>query len=267
MNHTATLLVDRVATLDRRDSRAMQAHVFRTDIERFIDVLSVVTSQGDPREGLPAVSPQAADRIVRESELLDRLARARPESTVGPLDFSGQRWISTRRFEAPATPRRSLEKESFVEAGKCLDLKPRSKPSQFGLFSSTCSPGSHGMWWEYLRRNRGSTLFPGPYEIYGLVPFSDARVLEISSATDWESFVLEKPIRHRGFFYPDWRAAAERWDGVHMTTRAVVTTQGICVQGRGAPIAPPYWDVESTLWLRWIFRSVQYVGTVQTDEH
>ena len=266
LNHTAMLLVDRVARLDRCDSRAMPTQILQADVERFIDVLSVVTSQGDPREGLPAVSPLTADRIVRESALLERLGWARPESTVGPLDFSGQRWISARRFEDPETPRRSLEMESFVEEVDCHDVNPRSKPSQFGLFSSTCWPDSHGMWWEYLRRNRGSTLFPGPYEIYGLVPSSDARVLEISSATDWEDFVLERPSLHRGFFYPDWRAAAERWDGVHMTARAIATTQGVCLEGRGAPIAPPYWDVESTFWLRWIFRAVRCVDTVETDE-
>lgn len=61
--------------------------------------------------------------------------------------------------------------------------------------------------------------------------------------------------------YPDWRAVAQRYDAVHMTLRAIAATQGLLFPTDEGQIAPTFWDVESTFWLRWCFRSVRQVAT------
>jgi hypothetical protein len=44
-----------------------------------------------------------------------------------------------------------------------------------------------------------------------------------------------------------------------MTQRAVVASQGLYFASSAGIIAPPYWDVESTLWLRWSFTSTELI--------
>ena len=62
--------------------------------------------------------------------------------------------------------------------------------------------------------------------------------------------------------YPDWARVADRWDGIHMNVGAIAATQGICFSEGSNLVAPPYWDIESTLWLRWVFGAVELVEEV-----
>jgi hypothetical protein len=45
-----------------------------------------------------------------------------------------------------------------------------------------------------------------------------------------------------------------------MTAAAVAATQGLCFREGDLITAPAYWDVESTLWLRWVFDGVTLSG-------
>ena len=95
----------------------------------------------------------------------------------------------------------------------------------------------------------------------------DARVLEISTAVEWVRFVMTYPKARNGLLYPDWRLATGSWDTVHMTLRAVAATQGIWFSEGPQVTAAPYWDVESTFWLRWAFTGAQMVHQVSRPGH
>jgi hypothetical protein len=41
-----------------------------------------------------------------------------------------------------------------------------------------------------------------------------------------------------------------------MTLAAIVATQGFTFASPAGPIAAAYWDLETTLWLRWRFETV-----------
>ncbi|MFF3712878.1 hypothetical protein [Streptomyces phaeochromogenes] len=46
---------------------------------------------------------------------------------------------------------------------------------------------------------------------------------------------------------------------MHVTLRAIVATQGLRFPVKGGATVPPYWDIESVLWLRWCFSSTRFV--------
>lgn len=81
-------------------------------------------------------------------------------------------------------------------------------------------------------------------------------MLEITSAREWADFVGTYPRRHKGEVYPHWHDVATDFDGVHLTLQAIAAIQGFAFPTPRGPSAPAYWDVESTLWLRWCFQSV-----------
>jgi hypothetical protein len=57
--------------------------------------------------------------------------------------------------------------------------------------------------------------------------------------------------------YPDWYQIAKDFDGVHLTMRAILAIQGFAFDTSHGMIAPSYWGVESVLWLRWCFTSIE----------
>ena len=54
--------------------------------------------------------------------------------------------------------------------------------------------------------------------------------------------------------FPDWSLVAERYDGVHLTDEGQWATR------LSHPLNLYGWDCESTLWLRWVFDSVEELG-------
>jgi hypothetical protein len=112
------------------------------------------------------------------------------------------------------------------------------------------------MWWSYLEMHRGSTLFPHPWRVWAVRAAPDAKVLEIASASEWVDFVSADASSTDGLLYPDWNAVAGHWHAIHMTVAAIAATQGIRFSLGRRVVAPPYWDVESTLWLRWVFTEI-----------
>jgi hypothetical protein len=99
--------------------------------------------------------------------------------------------------------------------------------------------------------------------VWDLEAHADASVLEITSARAWVAFVETFATVDARLVYPDWRSAATRFDGVHLTLAAIAAAQGFSFPTSVGLTAPTYWDVESTLWLRWAFgrtRLSQVVG-------
>lgn len=254
MDPTLAVLYQRRAALDAELTAADRFAAVDPDVARFIAEISWITPPGNPRNHPPRVPADAADEIMKESELLRRLGDKAPGVTDGPLPSSAQLWVATGR----GSPRANLlDPSHFIDSDRASGGLASTKPFEFGLYTSSGQLGDFGMWWCYLELNRGSSLFPLPWRVWSLEVDSQARVLEISTAMAWVEFVAAKPVRKYGLLYPDWKLAGARWDGVHMTLRAIAATQGVAFCAGNDVVAPPYWDVESTLWLRWSFTSAE----------
>jgi hypothetical protein len=210
------------------------------------------------------MSAEEADELVAGSELLRRVRSERAGLVTGPIDRNHQYWISVeRRLHQP--PRATQLEVGQFNGLLDTDMNAATtKPSQLGLFTSTGSPDSFGMWWSYLQEYHGSTLFPEPWIVWHVDLAPGSRVLEISTAAQWLELALTAPRQDQGVIYPDWPAVAKRWDGVHLTLSAIAATQGICIATKNATVAPTYWDVESTLWLQWVIEATDLVGATTT---
>lgn len=228
-----------------------------SDLAHFIDVLSWVTPLGDPYNHGPRMRADVADEIMAECQLLQRLRKRAPIIMNGPLIPSDQFRVVTGRRRCADR----LTESQFVGSDRAPEGLASTKPPNLGLFTSTGVFDTFGMWWCYLELNRGSSLFPLPWTVWSLDVHPSARVLEIDTATAWVEFVALEPVRRHGLLYPNWRVAGNAWDGVHMTVSAIAATQGVTFVAGADVVAPPYWDVESTLWLRWSFKAVEEVAS------
>ncbi|MFE0047932.1 hypothetical protein [Streptomyces albireticuli] len=267
----ARILRRRVTQLDAAPAPAAGAGADTDALLRHFT--SVMTLWTEPEmtalAGGPAVvDPAEADAAVEECLLLRHLAREEPGIVRGPLERTRQHWIGTGSHELAPSRRPGLSRERFRAPGTG-PVPPSTKPFHVGLYTSTawrgddgggdCGGGGTGMWRMYL--DQGSSLHPLPWHTWELrVTDPAAEVLEIGDASAWAAFVGRYPLVHDGSVFPDWRAVAREYAGVHMTLRAIAAAQGFGVRVAGGVAAAPYWDVESVLWLRWVFAGVRLVG-------
>jgi hypothetical protein len=215
------------------------------DLVRFVRVHATIT----PGAASTGVAPEPVDEIITGSRLLERLRSKAPELDADAVG-SRQCWIAVGERHA------ELAAAAFVPSRAATAVRPQTKPFGLGLYSSSATLGTPGMWWCYLRVHEGSTLFPRPWRVWSFGVAPSARVAEIRSARDWVTLIESAPFDSSGTIYPDWSALAEHWDGVHVTPSAVAAIQGMRFQIDDGTTAPAYWDVESTLWLRWVTRDL-----------
>jgi hypothetical protein len=230
------------------------------DVEKFICVLDEVTSTGD--HGVtPIVEAADADAVVSTCRLIQRIGSAEPELVAGKTDGHPQYWISTGKppWVPPGTP--ELSPENFVAATR-LDRTRNVNPFGVGLYTSTGFQYTQGMWRVYLDLGDYSSNFPPPWYVWKIDSSASARVCDLTTASQWEGFVLRYPIINEDLIYPNWEAIARDWDAVHVTIRAITAIQGMRLQTSKGFLAPSYWDIETTFWLRWSFASVMLVETV-----
>ncbi|HTF06785.1 MAG TPA: hypothetical protein VK659_01280 [Asanoa sp.] len=213
-----------------------------------------------------SLPPEAADAIVSHSRLLARLRKSDPTLVDGPLRTDSQLWIAAAkpphlpvRFEEPS-------RDHFVEPRDAGPLFT-TKPFEAGLFTSTATGGRQtpsGMWLTYLRDHGGSRggPFPYPWHVWTIEPKLPVMVFEVTNAVTWVDLVRTFPSTHGGLLYPDWVAIAQDWDAVHMTAAAVAATHGLRMLTTAGTMAAPFWDVESTLWLRWCFQQPRLISTI-----
>jgi hypothetical protein len=252
-----SVLAERVSHLDSRPIYADLHGNFDPDLAHFIRTIEAITPPGSSREQLPVAAANVADEIISNCRLVQRLIEKSPEISVGPIVRTEQYWIATGRpaHLPPSVP--TLDRAHFVEPARTTDMLTSTKPFDLGLYTSTGVLGTLGMWWCALQLNEGSSLFPLPWNVWSIQASEDSNVLEITTAAEWVDFVSTYPIYRNGWLYPDWRIVAHGWDGIHMTVRTIAASQGICFSAGTQIVAPPYWDVESTLWLRWAFAAVE----------
>lgn len=104
-----------------------------------------------------------------------------------------------------------------------------------------------------------------------LVVSDTARVAEIHSPEDWRNLCLAYPAEEPGYRFtpsqersavdarldPAWTAVARDLDGVHLSMGGLLTAQDVPCAFGGIVTELRGWDLESTIWLRWVFDSVE----------
>ncbi|MCU1393338.1 MAG: hypothetical protein JWM34_1766 [Ilumatobacteraceae bacterium] len=141
----------------------------------------------------------------------------------------------------------------------------------------------------------------GPITRWDLAARADARVLDLHRPTDWARLVVEHPrdgLPHpewelpginqhprdlaellavpgqraartsiRRHLVPDWRAVAQRYDGIHLSWAGFITTEGCITDLANGDVAMlRYWFSERTLWLADVFGGPRPAGEVVIDE-
>ncbi|MDQ3654372.1 MAG: galactose mutarotase, partial [Chloroflexota bacterium] len=122
---------------------------------------------------------------------------------------------------------------------------------------------------DYPIRRRQATIRP------------DARVLEIDSAQDWHDLVRRYPAdgtqgaqpdpqmrnvpwgQSDGMMVPDWSAVARDWDGVHVTSWALLTATQVRVSSDIGWTEPWSWEGDHAIWLAWPFETVENLPPVE----
>jgi hypothetical protein len=235
------------------------------DAGHFIRVLDEVTMAGD-HAATGIVSSAEADAIVARSLLIGRLGSAEPALATGGIDGCPQFWVATGKppWAPPGQP--VLSPEHFVAAtqpGRADNVNPFG----VGLYTSSGFQGTQGMWRLYLEIGDYSSNTPHPWHVWRAEVSAAARVRDVTTAAGWEELTLRYPAVHDdGLIYPDWPAVAGDWDAVHLTIRAIAAIQGLRIRTPRGFLAPSYWDVETTFWLRWAFPEVKPVAVVELSE-
>jgi hypothetical protein len=249
----------------------LQARVVRLDRElddpgssavsaasAFARVMSLVTAAVGDRP----IPSDVADTVVARSRLLALLGVEAPGVVSGPLMPDAQFWVATGKPPHVPIGNPVPAPDRFDDASTA-PFQPGTKPFGLGLFTSTAVADTPGMWWLYLQDHRAAGgLFPYPWRVWALTPQRPIRVYEVTSARRWTELVTAHPLRHGDLVYPDWRSITRRYDGVHMTARAIAATQGLRFRSSVGVVAAPFWDVESTLWLRWCFGAPRLIHSV-----
>ena len=245
--------------VERLDSERIPGAPFGDD-RQLLHFLAVMQSYTDAMMDVESgghltLTPDEADDITESCGLLDDIAEVEPEIVAGSIPVGRQHWIATgRNLAAPSSAR-------FIEPAP--HRKPATKPFHLGLYTSTAARSGRGMWRHYLDLNAGSSLHPFPWHTWKLDLPAQISVLDISTAREWAEFVQTYGRENSGLIYPDWRLVASEFDGVRLTLRAIVAIQGFHLATGQGRAAATFWDLESTLWLRWRFVAERLLEVAQ----
>jgi hypothetical protein len=150
-----------------------------------------------------------------------------------------------------------------------VDLDPihaeASKPKR-AFWTSTVDPAAVSPWLESPER-----MVSGLSYLWRVAVFPAARVAEIHTPAQWSALARTYAGAHQAFRWsgrphsppvsaridPDWSKVAEDWDGVHLSVSGLLTAQDVPYRSEGATTELRGWDMESTVWFRWLFDSVE----------
>jgi hypothetical protein len=142
--------------------------------------------------------------------------------------------------------------------GKIRNITNHPKPDGGFWTSTELSPG-RSQWTEWLEAEARRK----PETAWGLEPDPNARIFHVRSRED-EQFLrskypavaedeIGKILRSFGSNVIDWERVAKDYDAVNYQPFAGIDDSG-------EMSAFSMWDVESTLWMRWSFLSIEQVG-------
>jgi hypothetical protein len=247
------LLLRRVSELD--------GHEFFPDepdreLVQFVQVMAqyVPSSMGEPGEAI--INAADGDALIDNSRLISRLSEHAPNIANGPVSRTHQHW-AVGQSAGPTTTPQAPSKGLFRDPKVAAEVHQTSlNPAQVGLSTSTPGPDGHSMWELYLDLFRLDLM---PVRVWNLEILGDP-VFEVRSAQDWVRLVEAYGSKVKGLIHPDWSAISADYAGVHFAARAVATIQGFSFETQRGLTAPSFWDIEQTLWLRWVFGSTSAVG-------
>jgi hypothetical protein len=202
-----------------------------------------------------------ADEAVARSRLLQEIAKDEPELISGPLRVDRQHWVRTGRHDLLPDGDPIAPCESRFVAPSAPNEDVGIKPFHRGFYTSTVTIAGCSMW-RSLMGSTGSMMYPWPWYTWKLNVDDSAKIAEIVSASHWTEFVCRHSQIQRGLLYPDWFKVAENFDAVHFTLPMIAATQGFSIVTSRGSIAPGFWDVETTFWLKWCFSGARLVETV-----
>ena len=158
-----------------------------------------------------------------------------------------------------------LGREDATPADGILTGALAGKPPT-AIWTSSAIAGRPSAWWPVMRDGADGTPPDGPQSIWRLTAHPEARVFEIRVASDWQWLCEAFPGSDRnGLVLPDWEAAADLLDGIHLTVEGLIRLQGARLETFNGPTMLDDWDAESTAWLRWPAVDVERLGTVDVE--
>ena len=170
------------------------------------------------------------------------------------LDRKQQEWIASIGL-APS----ESEFHPDLHAYGAGITKPRR-----AFWTSTSLGESSSGWLHYLRW--GEDRREPPYDRWRLEVLPEARIYEVHGPRAWQALCLSYPAPSRlaypietpaALIEPNWQAVAQDWDGIHLSTGGLLTTERV---RWGRPDAQTHlygWAVESTVWLHWVFGRIE----------
>ena len=101
-------------------------------------------------------------------------------------------------------------------------------------------------------------IYTLPFECWELLVDHDVQVFEVHGPTDWNRLCVRYPARGTTdgappdpeWLVPDWAAAAEDWDGVHLSLGGLLTAEQVRHQSKDGISMLNFWQAEQTYWLR-----------------
>ncbi len=178
------------------------------------------------------------------------------------LDRDHQVWIGS-------TPDAPVERLMDVDLSQFHAEAPKPRRA---FWTSTYVPVQVSPWLNFAeRRSRGHGF------AWQVVVAASARVLEIHSPRAWFDLARAYPRPEPGFTYtstlprpltgartdPEWSAVARDWDGVHLSVGGWLTSEDVTHDSAGLTTELRGWNLESTVWLRWAFGSVDRIDSVE----
>ncbi len=120
-----------------------------------------------------------------------------------------------------------------------------------------------------LYTSDGASDFPGAWPIYASVTGTGVegwscwrltpaphRTCVVDSALSWCRFADRWLTTTRRI---DWNAVSVEFDAVQVSSSAVLATDCFEFSWRGRLLPAPFWGVETTVWLRWVFTAAEKV--------
>lgn len=189
------------------------------------------------------------DLVIGESDRLSRLEEL--------LFGRNWEWYSNSQLHAqrativqPVVRRRLSPHVLPLTVSSSSHAGPRG-----GLWTSSEYQSGRSTWLLWTEFGQESSAFRGPAVRWRVKPVDNARVERVDTAAAWVGLVEEFPTSGGSYdARPDWDLIGQKFDGVHITLRGVIATQGISFLSPAVgQIAPPYFDVECTVWSNWCF--------------
>ena len=194
------------------------------------------------------------EEVFRRGRQHRQLARAILENPLAdwwfaPLARDRQAWVSNDSTTPSPT--------SFVlPTGPLSGWERYAQKSAAGLYTSTLTDGTSSVL-SVLDEGGTDLRLDFPVACWRLHVGDSARVYEVNGPLRWHELCVRYPaIREDGRLTPDWPAVASDWDGAHLTLGGLLTSEQVRMESKEGWSQLWGWDVEQTLWLRWVFKGI-----------